>query len=103
MIVNLIVRPEFLEEFIPGLHANARATLGSEPGCIRFDVHRSDQDANHFILYEIYTCERAFFEDHREAPHYAAWKSLTARCLVSDSHTSTYASPVFPEDIPEYG
>jgi autoinducer 2-degrading protein len=53
------------------------------------------------MLYELYASERAFYEEHRAAPHYAAWRAVADRCVVPGSHVNTFATPAFPEDIPE--
>lgn len=102
VIVSLDVVPERVDEFLEGLHRNARATLADEPGCVRFDIHRSADDPFRFLLYELYTSEHAFYEEHRKAPHYAAWRQVSERCVVPGSHVNTFATPVFPEDIPEH-
>jgi autoinducer 2-degrading protein len=101
VVVDLVVRPERLEEFLAGIHANAVASLRDEPGCLRFDVHRSTEQPNRFLLYEIYADPDAFYVAHREAPHYAAWREVAAGCLVEGGHVNTFAVPAFPEDIPE--
>jgi autoinducer 2-degrading protein len=101
VIVNLTVRPEFLEEFIAGIHSNARASLRDEPGCLRFDVHQSTDKPHEFVLYEIYADAHAFYVAHRQAPHYAAWRTVANRCVQPGGHRNTFAEPAFPEDIPE--
>jgi autoinducer 2-degrading protein len=101
VIVNLTVRPDRVDEFLDGIRANALATLRGEPGCLRFDVHRSTEQPNQFLLYEIYTSPGAFYTEHRNAPHYAAWREVAARCVEPGGHVNTFAVPVFPEDVPE--
>lgn len=102
VIVTLDVVPDCLDEFLAGLHQNARATLADEPGCLRFDVHRATDNPFRFVLYELYSSEHAFSEEHRQAPHYAAWRLVADRCVVPGSHVNTFATPVFPEEIPEH-
>ena len=99
VIVTLEVKPDLVDEFLAGIAVNARASLRDEPGCLRFDVHRIAGDPNRFLLYEIYTDEPAFSEAHRAAPHYADWLKVVDRCV--QTKTNTYATPVFPTDIPE--
>ena len=101
VIVTLDVIPEREAEFLEGLHRNARATLANEPGCLRFDIHRVAGTSSRFMLYELYTSERAFHDEHRTAAHYAAWRMVADRCVVPGSHLNTFATPVFPEDVPE--
>lgn len=102
VIVTLDVIPERKDEFLEGLHRNARAALANEPGCLRFDIHRVAEIPNRFMLYELYASEHSFYEEHRAAAHYAAWRAVADRCVVPGSHVNTFATPVFPEDIPEH-
>jgi autoinducer 2-degrading protein len=96
VIVTLDVRPDRLPEFLDGIAANARASLRDEPGCLRFDVHRVNEEPNRFLLYEIYRDEHAFFQAHRAAAHYADWLEVVDRCV--QTRTNLYATPV---DLPE--
>jgi autoinducer 2-degrading protein len=99
VLVHLTVHPDRIAEFLEGIHTNSRASLRDEPGCLRFDVHRRLDDPHRFVLHEVYTDEDAFHVAHREAPHYAAWRQVAARCVVEGGHVNTFAKPAFPEDI----
>lgn len=99
VIVTLQVRPGRLEDFRTGLQANARASLRDEPGCLRFDVHQDLDDPHRFLLHEVYRDQTAFTQDHRQAPHYAAWREAVTACVVPGSHHNTYYRPAFPQDI----
>jgi len=101
VMVSLRVKPDELQTFVAGIAANSRASLRDEPGCLRFDVHRSVEDPHHFLLYEIYTDDQAFYAAHRHAPHYAAWREILDRCVQPGGHVNTFAAPMFPLDIPE--
>lgn len=101
VIVTLDVIPEHLDDFLAAIRANAHATLREEPGCLRFDVHRSAEDPHRFLLYEIYRDRAAFEVEHRAAPHYAAWRRAAASCIRPGGHVNIFGSPVFPSDIPE--
>ncbi len=101
VIVDLQVRPEELDVFVGGIRANARASVRDEAGCLRFDVHRRVDDPHRFVLHEIYTDESAFSEAHRSSPHYAAWQTIAARCVVPGGHVNTFCTPVFPDDVME--
>jgi quinol monooxygenase YgiN len=50
-----------LRELAPAIRA--------EPGNLEFIVHRSNDDANEYLLYEQYKDEQAFV-DHRQTPHF---------------------------------
>ena len=99
VLVTLDVRPERLEEFLSGVRANARASLRDEPGCLRFDVHRSVDDPNRFVLHEIYRERDAFTDEHRAATHYAAWREVASRCVRPGGHVNAFLTPVFPDDV----
>ena len=101
VIVNLTVRPNRVEEFLDGIHANALASVRDEPGCLRFDVHRSTEQPQRFVLYEIYASPGAFYTQHRNTPHYVAWRKVATHCLERGGQTNTFAVPVFPDDLPE--
>ncbi|MDH2416094.1 putative quinol monooxygenase [Nocardioides sp. CER19] len=101
VIVNLDVAETRLEEFLAAIEINAHATLRDEPGCLRFDVHRSVEDPHHFMFYEIYTDADAFYVAHRSAPHYVAWREASARCVRAGTQVNTYLEPAFPADILE--
>jgi len=46
-----------------------RPATVAEPGCRAFVVNRSQDDGDHFVLYEQYDDEAAF-EAHRTSPHF---------------------------------
>jgi (4S)-4-hydroxy-5-phosphonooxypentane-2,3-dione isomerase len=101
VIVNLQVKPDMVDDFLEAMGENSRASRRDEPGCLRFDVHRDNDDPNHFVLYELYADERAFTEAHRSAPHYEKWRAAAAELLEPGGQVNTFATPVFPEDLPE--
>lgn len=51
----------------------AAAVRANEPGCLVYRMHRSTQDPELFLVYEMYADEAAF-EAHRTAPHLAAFR-----------------------------
>lgn len=53
---------------IISLLAQVRRAALAEPGCLRFDVHRSLEDRSVFFLYEQYTSEAAF-DEHAASDH----------------------------------
>ena len=71
-LVSVQVVPEHVAAFIEATRANASASA-REPGHLRFDVLRSSEDPNRFILYEAYVDEAAAAA-HKTTPHYLAWR-----------------------------
>ena len=45
----------------------------AEPGCLVYRLHRSTNDPDLFLFYEMYVDDAAF-EAHRKAPHLAAYR-----------------------------
>jgi autoinducer 2-degrading protein len=101
VIVNLQVKPDMVDDFLEAIGENSRASRRDEPGCLRFDVHRDNDDPCHFVLYELYADERAFTEAHRGAPHYEKWRAASAELLEPGGQVNTFAAPAFPGDLPE--
>lgn len=60
-----------MDDFLTMIEANAVGSR-AEPGCIRFDVLQSNDQANRFFFYEVYEDADAIAH-HKEQPHYAAW------------------------------
>ena len=71
LVVSIDVLPEHTDEFIAATLENARGSR-TEPGNLRFDVLRAEDDPNHFTLYEVYASDEALAA-HRESPHYQRW------------------------------
>jgi autoinducer 2-degrading protein len=101
VLVKFTVLPGRMDEFLEGIRANAHSSLRDEPGCLRFDVHRSQENEDEVLLYEIYRDREAFEVGHRGSPHYAAWREVVARCVPDGGHANTFATPAFPGDLPE--
>jgi autoinducer 2-degrading protein len=86
LVVHMEVRPGRRGEFLAGMAANAEASVRDEPGCLRFDICSVDGDGNRFVLYELYTDADAF-EAHKASPHFAQWRAVADRVLVSQVNT----------------
>lgn len=93
--VKIQVVPEHVEEFIAATLDNARATR-QEPGNVRFDVLRRNDDPHGFTLYEVYNDENGF-KAHQQTPHYLRWKETVAKMMacprVGERHTSLFPEP----------
>jgi quinol monooxygenase YgiN len=69
--------------------ANAVTSIGSEPGCRRFDVLEPEGEDDRVVLYEIYR-DRSAFEAHLKTAHFAAFDAAVAD-LVADKAVTEYA------------
>ena len=74
--VTIFVKPEFVEPFIQATYDNASNTR-KEPGNLRFDVLRSEEDPTRFLLYEAYR-DKAGHAAHQQTEHYFRWRDTVA-------------------------
>lgn len=74
--VTIYVKPEQVPAFVDATLDNARHTR-REPGNIRFDVLRAEDEPTRFLLYEVYN-EKDDFARHQQTEHYLRWKSAVA-------------------------
>src|SRR5437867_4790872 len=65
--VEFDVMPRHFAEFRAALLVNARSSVATEPGCLRFDGLDAAASASRIHLYEIYADEAAF-KAHLETP-----------------------------------
>ncbi len=93
-LVHIRVRPERVAEFIDATRANHEASV-RETGNLRFDVLRSVEDPNAFILYEAYIDEAAA-RAHKETAHYAEWREAVADWMAEPRQGIRYDG-LYPE------
>jgi len=79
-LVNVSIKPEYIDAFIQASCANAAASM-CEPGNRRFDVLQSAEDLTQFVLYEAYACE-ADAKAHKDTTHYATWRETVEHMMV---------------------
>lgn len=93
-LVHVHVKPDHVEAFIDATRANHEASV-REPGNVRFDVLRSVEDPNRFLVYEWYADEAAALA-HKETPHYAVWRDTVSAWMAEPRHGVRYQG-LFPE------
>lgn len=76
VVVQAEIQPDRMEEFLKMIETNAQESR-KEPGCLRFDVLRSQDNPNSFIFYEMYE-NPAAVDYHKQQPHYNAWAEFKA-------------------------
>lgn len=59
-------------------------TVRKEPGCIRYNLHRSEEDSPAFLFYEIWASQEAL-ENHANTPHMRAMQKKTAAMRAASS------------------
>lgn len=72
-IVNVLVKPDHVGDFIAATRKNHQGSRG-EPGNRRFDVLQSADEPARFVLYEVFDSPEAV-DAHRRTPHYLEWKA----------------------------
>jgi autoinducer 2-degrading protein len=100
-LVHVLVRPEHVEAFIDATRANHEASV-REPGNMRFDVLRSADDPDRFVLYEAYVDEAAA-RAHKETRHYLEWRETVADWMAEPRTGIRYDGllpelPPFPDE-----
>jgi autoinducer 2-degrading protein len=93
--VTIWVKPGFEEKFIEAVKTN-HAQTRREPGNLRFDVSRQEDDPSRFFLYEVYRTREDFAAHHRTA-HYLAWKEAVADWMAQPRQGLKHVS-LFPAD-----
>ena len=75
-IVHIKVLPDYIDLFIQASTENHLESV-KEPGNLRFDLLRSDDNPARFVLYEAYENETAAAA-HKETAHYLKWRETVA-------------------------
>jgi len=93
--VHVRVKPEDVEAFTAATIRNASASL-LEPGVLRFDVVRQQDDPACFVLVEIYRDADAAAA-HKETAHYPVWRDAVAS-MMAEPRSSVKYDRVFPDE-----
>jgi (4S)-4-hydroxy-5-phosphonooxypentane-2,3-dione isomerase len=96
MWVKVRIKAEQRERFLKAIEVDALGSERDEPGCLRFNVLRDQQDPNVYYFFEVYRDEAAL-EAHRAAPHYAVWRA--AADTLDGPAQATRCDPVFPAAV----
>ena len=93
--VQVHVRDERVREFTEAILDNARHTR-REPGNVRFDVLRQEQDPTRFLLYEVYR-SAADFAAHQQTAHYFRFRDTVADWMA-EPRVGVRHESLFPAD-----
>jgi autoinducer 2-degrading protein len=96
-IVHVHVKPGHAEEFIEATRLNHEASV-AEPGNRRFDVLRSPDEPDRFVLYEAYA-DAESAAAHKQTAHYLAWRDTVADWMAEPRRGVPYQG-LFPPDDP---
>lgn len=75
-IVHIRVLPDHVDAFIQASTENHLESV-KEPGNLRFDLLRNEDDPARFVLYEAYV-DQAAAAAHKETSHYLKWRETVA-------------------------
>lgn len=81
--------------FLTATEANARSSL-DEPGVLRFDVLRHDEEPDRFVLVEVYRDQQAALA-HKSTAHYATWRAAVADLMAEPRRSARYRAE-FPAE-----
>jgi autoinducer 2-degrading protein len=95
--VSIWLKPGFEEAFLEASRKNHEGTR-REPGNLRFDVLRHEDDPLRFLLYEVYRTKEDLAV-HQKTAHYLAWKETAADWMAQPRQGVKYWS-LFPDDSP---
>ena len=96
LVVTINIKPGFKERFVAAMLDDARGSVGSEAGCVRFDVIQDEQEPNRIYLYEVYA-DRAAFDVHLTTPHFLKWNETVKDWFASPPVVGAGPS-LFPSD-----
>ncbi|HEY9427820.1 MAG TPA: putative quinol monooxygenase [Gemmatimonadaceae bacterium] len=94
--VHVHVKPDSVEDFEAATLENAGNSI-REPGVVRFDVVRQEDDPTRFVLIEIYRTA----DDparHKATAHYTAWRDAVEPMMAEPRRSVRYQE-LFPESV----
>ena len=95
--VTIRVKADDVDAFITETIANASASL-LEPGVVRFDVMRSDDDPSEFMLLEEYRTDEDAAH-HKGTAHYARWRDTVVH-MMAEPRRGVRCRQIFPSPQP---
>ena len=95
VLVNIHVKPEFLEQFKAASLENAKNSV-LEPGIVRFDFLQQTEDSTRFLLVEVYRTPEDQLK-HRDTRHYQTWRDTVTE-MMADPRVGIKYKNIFPED-----
>jgi quinol monooxygenase YgiN len=85
VIVDVLVRPEYVEHFRKAVTRQGENSITREKGCLGFEILQDPEKPTSFVLYETYTDAPTFYEVHVSTPHFADYAATTADWIETKS------------------
>ena len=76
LLVQIDILPEHRDAFITAMSGHARRARENEPGTIRFDVIKDENEPNRAYFYEVYA-DKAAFDAHGKSESIATFREET--------------------------
>lgn len=89
VVVTFAIHSDHWDAFLPLIHANAKASVADEVGCLQFDVATDPDRPDEVFLYEVYA-DAAAFQTHLQSVHFKDFDT-TAGHMIADKTVTTYA------------
>lgn len=86
LVVNVEIKPEGVDRFMPMALENAKASRETEPGCRQFDILVDPNDRTKVMFYEVYADEAAF-QAHQQTAHFKKYFDTALGYLASRGRT----------------
>lgn len=86
--VEFLVRPEYLDRFLPAMMENASTSLRDEPDCHVFDVCQDPKQPERIYLYEVYGREEDF-KFHLKSAHFLSFNEIS-QPWVAEKRVETF-------------
>jgi len=93
--VHVRVKKGCAESFAKASRENGAESV-KEPGIVRFDVIRRQDDPDRFVLVEVYRTPGDAAR-HKETPHYRRWKEAVEP-MMAEPRQAVKFDNVFPSD-----
>lgn len=77
------IKPQYFDQFLAAVNAQAKNSKELEPWCHQFDVSTMPEQPHSVLLYETYVDRPAFFEKHRTTNHFAKFVQTIADWVES--------------------
>ncbi|QQE13414.1 antibiotic biosynthesis monooxygenase [Planctomycetota bacterium] len=75
IVAKVVVKEEYREELEPEL-VRLLDPSRKDAGCLLYDMHQSNEDANTFLFYETWQ-NKGLWESHMETEHLKRWRKVS--------------------------
>lgn len=82
LVVKVQIKPEFRQQFMKEMLADAVGSEKLEPGCLMFNIVQDAANPNTLYLFEVYRDAKAV-EAHKKMPHFVNWLEKTKHWLAA--------------------